>query len=148
MNMNKKKFLKTLKYYMKKLKSTEVKKQISYYEELLSDMTENGLSEEEAVKKLGSPQDIAMEILRNAASEDYKKKDTIGTILLTSSLILLALSLLLLIITNFPVSFSVIGGADGPTSVFIAGKIAPPQWPYYLTGCCVCITIIYKILRR
>lgn len=146
--MNKKNFLKTLKKQLKKLKSAELKKQLNYYDELLSDMVENGLSEEEAVARFGSPKDIAQEILHDAAPEDYRKKDTIGVILITVSLILLIISCFIHIKTGFSQSISIIGGADGPTSIFIAGKISTPVWFYWLTGGCIFVTILYKIIRH
>ncbi len=58
MNMNKKTFLKSLKTYLNKLKTSAIHRHISYYEEILSDMIEGGLSEEAAVEKLGSPKNI------------------------------------------------------------------------------------------
>lgn len=156
--MNKKTFLNTLKKHLKKLTSSEIKKHINYYDELLSDMMENGLSEAEAVAKIGTPKQIAQELLENAAPEDFKKKDMVGTILIAISIFLVAFILLSESFFNLlPISFStsgsatsiaIIGGADGPTSIFLAGKVGTPVQLYILTGAVIAITVIYKVVKH
>lgn len=56
--MNKREFLKKMDYYLLKISDNERHKFINYYEEIIEDYVENGLSEEEAVKKIGNPQQI------------------------------------------------------------------------------------------
>lgn len=63
--MNKAEFLKELKIYLLKMNDLEKKKFITYYEEIISDYIENGVSEEEAVRKIGEPRKIAEELLVN-----------------------------------------------------------------------------------
>ncbi len=52
--MNKASFLAALSRGLSGLPKEEIKKQLDYYAELIADMTEDGMTEEEAVGKLGS----------------------------------------------------------------------------------------------
>lgn len=63
--MNKAGFLKELDLYLHKMKDTEKNKFITYYDEMISDYIEHGISEEEAVIKIGAPRKIAEELLEN-----------------------------------------------------------------------------------
>lgn len=62
--MTKEVFLRELGRKLRQLSDKEVKQQLSYYEELLNDMMEDGMDEENAVAKLGDINEIATEILR------------------------------------------------------------------------------------
>lgn len=64
--MNKAEFLKELAFHLQKMSDSEKKKFITYYDEMISDYVENGRTEVEAVKKIGTPLKIAEELL-----EDY-----------------------------------------------------------------------------
>lgn len=154
--MNKHTFLKTLKKHLRKLKHSEIQKNISYYEELLSDMLENGATEAEALEKIGSPKKLAQEILQNTAPECFKKKDIIGTVLIAVSIFFIAVILLvefcfhtysLSAITIFTGNVSVIGSSDGPTSIFLAGKIGRPFALFAAAAATITITVIYKLIR-
>ncbi len=61
--MTKSEFLYELEQSLRKAKKQERDKFISYYDEMIADYIEDGISEEEAVKKAGSPNKIAGEIL-------------------------------------------------------------------------------------
>lgn len=63
--MNKAGFLKELAFYLHKMNDEEKNKFISYYDEMISDYIENGISEEDAVSKIGAPQKIAEELLES-----------------------------------------------------------------------------------
>ena len=63
--MNKQEFLTKLNRQLKCLKKTERKKYIEYYEEIISDIVENGESEENAIARQGKPEQIAREIENN-----------------------------------------------------------------------------------
>lgn len=132
------------------LKPSERKKNISYYEEIIADMTENGLSEEAAVEKIGSPKQIAQEIIENTSPDNLRKADWAGRLLLGTSLltILLAVTSSIRIYLRFHESIAIIGGADGPTSIFLAGRIGhfPRMW--MVAGIIVIITIIYFLWKR
>lgn len=146
--MNKDTFLKELKKQLKKLNRSEVQKNISYYDELIFDMMENGLSEEEVLSKIGSPKQLAREILENTAPENFRKRDIWGWVLAAASVIAIFLSLLeaVRIHTMINASVSIIGGADGPTSIFIAGKL---NWPrmYGIAAVIVGVTVVYFLLK-
>ena len=61
--MNKSEFLRILRQRLGQLPAEERAQNIAYYEELFSDMLEEGMSEEEAAAHLGDPEQIAREIL-------------------------------------------------------------------------------------
>lgn len=61
--MTKEIFLNELANKLHQLPQKEVKQHLSYYEELLNDMLEDGISQEDAVAKLGNINEIAQEIL-------------------------------------------------------------------------------------
>lgn len=63
--MNKEQFLQELTKRLHQLPPEEVERQLAYYEELLADMTEDGMCEEEAVAKLGDPAEIVKSILQD-----------------------------------------------------------------------------------
>ena len=119
--MNKRNFLEELKKELRRLKASEIQKHLSYYEEMISDMTEHNMSEAEAVARIGSPKDAAREILESASAGDLRSKNT---------------------------AVSIIGGADGPTSIFIAGRISRPVLLYAATAGVLMATILYYIRRR
>ena len=61
--MNKQTFLDELYQLLKSLPKFERQQHLDYYTEMIDDRVEDGLSEEEAVAALGSPADIAAQIL-------------------------------------------------------------------------------------
>ena len=76
MQMTKSEFLVILEKELKSLTVEERNKTITYYSEMISDMIDGGLSQEEAVEKLGNPKDIAKEIV-DAAKEHKKESVTV-----------------------------------------------------------------------
>lgn len=146
--LNKNEFLRILKRKLRKLKPSEADRYVSYYNEMLSDMMENGMSEDAAIQKIGTPEAIAEAILKDAAKDEFRKKDIVGRCLIVASTVLLILTLLFSWKSHFPYSVSLIGGADGPTSIFIAGKAGSFPGLYILTAALICITIVYKLFHR
>ncbi len=67
--MTKSEFLLVLEKELAPLTVEERNKTITYYSELISDMIENGYTQEEAVEKLGKPEDIAREIILDSKEE-------------------------------------------------------------------------------
>ena len=115
--MNKQEFLSNLNRKLKGLKSGERKKYIEYYEEIISDIVESGVSEEEAIMRQGNPEQIAQDILSNAGPAHLKTRDWWGIALVTvSALLLLACIVPALLLWQFAGSMStslgIIGGAD------------------------------------
>lgn len=146
--MSKKIFLKTLKRELRALNSSELQKNISYYDEIIADMMESGLSEEAAIEKIGAPQKIAREILENTSPENMRKKDIPGRILILASIITIILSIISGIRRYIFINdtISIIGGADGPTSIFLAGRIGAPRI-WMIAVILVLVTVVYKIFR-
>ena len=156
--MKKEQFIKNLRYSLRKLKKDEREKYIAYYEEIISDMIENGVSEEEAVAHQGGTEEILRE---NAVKREFKI-GWIGSLLIILTLLSGTLSGYLMYqeyriksefaeihteIANETVSIT--GGSDGPTSVFLAGKITfwvRPDILIVITVMMVIITISYFIL--
>ena len=90
-----------------------------------------------------------------------KNIDWKGMILVVSSLILLLFSFAPLLVSLLaPLLFGmqlhidrnssigIIGGADGPTSIFIAGKVGTPWGLYIATAVVVIATIMYFVKKR
>lgn len=63
--MNKAQFFNELSRGLSQLPVEEIEKQIAYYSELIDDMVEDGMTECEAVERLGSVQEIYENILRD-----------------------------------------------------------------------------------
>ena len=61
--MTKSTFIDELRGLLESLNEDECNKFISYYEEIIEDYKESGLTEQEVIEKIGSPQSIANNIL-------------------------------------------------------------------------------------
>lgn len=61
--MNKQQFLDALRRGLSQLPTEEIEKQLAYYSELIDDMVEDGMTEQEAVERLGSVEEIYENIL-------------------------------------------------------------------------------------
>lgn len=152
--MNKQDFLKCLKRKLKGLKKEECKKYIEYYDEMISDIVESGVSEEEAIARQGSIEQIVEEIFANINPTSLKRTDWRGLVLAVVSVILLLCCVISFCLpTQFHMSWNmnssvgIIGGADGPTSIFLAGKIGQPWGLYAATAIVIGVTGIYFIKK-
>lgn len=74
--MYKQDFLKEIKYRLKDFNNDETKKLIEYYDELINDYMDEGLSEEEAIAKLGDVDKIINDIKADLVIERSKSKNT------------------------------------------------------------------------
>ncbi len=74
--MTKAVFLRDLESQLKSLNNMERKKFISYYEEIIEDYIENGSTEETAVERVGYPESIAEDILKQESGTDKKASTT------------------------------------------------------------------------
>ena len=63
--MKTREFLDILRRELGTLPQIELQKQLTYYEEILNDMVEDGMSEEEATAKIGDPKEVAAFILKD-----------------------------------------------------------------------------------
>lgn len=151
--MNKQEFLKKLKHELRNLKKEERNKYVEYYDEIISDIMEHGISEEEAIAKQGGIEKIVGDILANTNPENLKNRDWRGFALLAGTIVLLMSSIISLILkiqfkANMSTAVGVIGGADGPTSIFIAGRMGTPWGLYIATAVVVIVTIIYFVKKH
>ena len=87
--MNKENFFRQLKSLLSSMDKAECDKFIRYYEEIFEDYKEDGLTDEEIINKIGSPQSIARNILGN--------QDTINTKAPTNKMLIT-----ILLILGFP----------------------------------------------
>lgn len=78
--MNKREFLAKLEKALAQLNREERKRELDYYEEMINDRIEEGMSEEEAVHRMGTVQGVAAKILSEAAPEQMKKKRKVGVL--------------------------------------------------------------------
>lgn len=158
--MSGKQFLRKLAWSLRGLKRAERKKYIRDYAELLADMTENGMTEQEAVEKLGDIKKIRGEIM--AGRSGGKHLDIPGILLIAVTGLLGVLSILQkilgrLVLGPFTIyegaedgTAAIIGGADGPTSIFLAGKpgIFGPYLLYIAAGIFLLATILYFVWKN
>lgn len=61
--MNKKEFLDSLKIGLSGLPENDLEERLNFYSEMIDDLMEDGLSEEDAIKKIGSPEQIISQII-------------------------------------------------------------------------------------
>lgn len=88
--MTKRKFLAKLESALSSLVNEERNRQLDYYEEMIDDMIEEGMSEEAAVERLGSVQGVAAKILGEVSPDMLKKKKSPLTKILIAVAIILA----------------------------------------------------------
>lgn len=80
--MNKREFLDKLRLGLEGLPKSDIEERLSFYSEMIDDLVEEGLSEEEAVTRMGSAEDIAEQIMSEypiskLIKEKLKKKRTL-----------------------------------------------------------------------
>lgn len=135
--MNKVEFLKELELDLLKMKDSEKSKFIVYYDEMISDYIENGIVEDEAVKKVGAPDKIAQELMGeydsvklNLPSFGSKSLNIIITIigfpLWGSVLLSIALLVLSAYIILWCVPFAAGAGSLGFIASAIVGIVGAP----------------------
>ena len=146
--MNKQEYLRVLGRALHRLKQEERRRQINYYDELLSDMVEDGLTEEQATAKLGDAAAVASAVLQDTAAENLRRPDPVLILGIAVTAFLLVCSIISIIGQCAPLhgSVGIIGGADGPTAIYIASS-GTPWWRYGLTAILGGLTIL-RISRR
>ena len=117
--MNKTQFLKELEIKLTGLSNEDIQKTLEYYNEIIDDKIDGGMSEEEAIKELGNIDDIVSQIIsetpiKKIIKEKAKKKHTLRTweiILLILGAPLwfpLILSIIVIILSIWVVLFSLV----------------------------------------
>ena len=159
--MKREEFLKALEKALGRLKKAERLKYVESYRELLADMIESGIPEEEAVAKQGNVKNIAAEILANAAPGE-KRRDVCGIVLVVFSAVMVlfsvfaslnewilsqVLTLLFNIHPNELASIGIIGGADGPTAIFVS-SVSGDMWFVWLPTVLVTAATIWYFVRK
>lgn len=138
--MTKTTFIDTLRGLLQSLNEDECNKFISYYEEIIEDYKENGLTEEEVIKKIGTPQSIADNILSEQNSINIKVPSFSSKILNVILLILgfplwgsLLLALVLLILSVYIIIWC-IPFTTGASSIafFVAALISIIGSPFMM----------------
>ena len=132
--MTKTEFLSKLRAKISGLPSADIEQRISFYSEMIDDMIEEGISEQEAVLKIGSVDEVALEIIGNTPLKKIVKErikpsadhKTVTTVLLAVgspiwiSLLAVAFSVaVVLFVSLFSVVVSV-------WAVFISTAISAP----------------------
>lgn len=147
--MDKKTYLRRLRRELRPLKREERKRQTEYFDEMISDMVEAGMKEDEAIRKIGDPRATAETILDQLPEKERSEKDRLGLLLSAASALCLCVSMAAFVVSCLGHGFSFyVGGGDGPTNVFLAGKIGQPTWLYGLTALMVGITLVYFWKKR
>lgn len=72
--MNKEMFLDELRRRLSRLPQEDIEERIAYYEEMIDDRIEDGVSEEEAVSGIGSVETIARQIMSEIPLTKYVKE--------------------------------------------------------------------------
>ena len=72
--MNKEEFIRELREGLNGIPEAEREESIRFYSEMIDDMTEEGISEEEAISRIGSAGDIADQIRREYPKSPIKEK--------------------------------------------------------------------------
>lgn len=138
--MTKTTFIDTLRGLLQSLNEDECNKFISYYEEIIEDYKESGLTEEEVIKKIGTPQSIADNILSEQDSINIKVPSFSSKILNVILLILgfplwgsLLLALVLLILSAYIIIWC-IPFTTGASSIafFVAALISIIGSPFMM----------------
>ena len=98
-----------------------------------------------------SPSDY-LRAVANTNPTNLKNRDWRGFALVAVSIILLMSSFFPLMLKmqlemSMSTAVGVIGGADGPTSIFIAGKLGIPWGLYVATAVVIVVTIVYFVKK-
>lgn len=101
--MKKREFLETLRQTLSSLPLHELEKQLNYYEEMLNDMIEDGMSEEEATSRIGDPVEVGRNILADMPNPPPKPMQPPKKTSAAKSSVWIVIALIL----GFPIWFSV-----------------------------------------
>lgn len=132
--MTKQEFLSMLGEYAHGLPKQDLQGSLEYYSELIDDSIESGMSESEAVEALGSPQDIAHEImldipLPKIIKTKYKKStpwkvwELIAVILGSPIWISIALAVIAVVITVYAVIWALLASLWAFEAAFAVSAI-------------------------
>lgn len=126
--MNKNEFLESLRYNLAQLSKDETEKTILYYDEMIDDMTEDGMTEEEAVESLGSAREISENILKDLPMStlivtNAKSKNTTLFIVLAIAGFPIWIAAASIIFAFYVTLWSLIAALYASTAAFYIGAI-------------------------
>lgn len=145
--MTKKKFLAALSTALRRLIPKERDKYLSYYDEAISDLMENGVSESVACQRQGDVKEIADAILQEADRTMLRKRDIIGILLSVLTIIFSAILVFCLLVLPDSGVISLVL-ADGPTSLFFAGKIEMPIVLLIMGAVLIVSCALYAVIKK
>lgn len=145
--MNKRVFLKKLEKTLRRLVPEERARYISYYDEIIMDLVDGGISEQEAVAKQGDMSGIVSDIMSQVEPEKVMKKNVFEIALLAIGCLIAVICIVVLIALPDVITFAMMD-VDGPTSVFVAGKVNEPFWLYIITVVILLAGIVIFSIRK
>ncbi|MBR3599378.1 MAG: DUF3887 domain-containing protein [Lachnospiraceae bacterium] len=145
--MDKREFLKKLEKGLKKLVPEERARYVSYYDEIIMDLVDGGMTEQEACAKQGDMSTIIADIMSQVEPEKVEKQKPLEIVLLVVSLLIGIACIIVLIALPDVITFSMMN-EDGPTSVFVAGKVVEPIWLYIITAVVLVASTIIFVVRK
>ncbi len=96
------------------------------------------------------PERLKEDERKDVSKQKFRHNDNRGMVLIAANILCIIVSLGLWII-NMKYSISVsyaLMSKDGPTSIFIAGKIGQPIWFYTVTALLVGVTVVYYLKKK
>ncbi len=145
--MNKKCFLKKLKRALNRLETSEKERYISFYDEIISDLIDGGLTETEAVEKQGNVEDIVKDIYEELEVDKVKDKSVLVTVLMTFAIIGTIFIIFAYIFSANVAAYNVVKEADS-TAALVSPEIRIFKILYFLVIMIDVITIIVCILKK
>ena len=145
--MDKREFLKRLERSLKRLVPEERARYISYYDEIIMDLVDGGMSEQDAVAKQGDVSVIVTDIMSQVEPEKVVKKNVFEITLLAIGCLIAVICIVVLIALPDVITFAMMD-VDGPTSVFVAGKVNEPFWLYIITAVILLAGIVIFSIRK
>lgn len=138
--MQKYEFLSAIEKDLSGLPKEDIRRSLDYYSEMIDDRMDEGLSEEDAIKEIGAPEEIAAQILSETSlpklvkkkmskKKEFKTWEIILLVLGAPLWIPLLLSLLIIILSIFAVIWSLIVSLYAINITFVACGIACVFFP-------------------
>ena len=120
--------------------------------EIFSSAAEHGESDAQVIARLGSPEEFAASMEETTASDRaaiLRRRRALRIILPASAAAIVCLLLYFLTNNPFSPAIGIIGGADGPTAIFIASSPTFPQITTLLPAAALlCLAaIVFAVVR-
>lgn len=106
--MKKDEFMKLLKKNITSMKKKDREEILEYYEEIILDKMESGLTEQDAVKDLGNPEAVAQKILKENATKDKCSEELFEKTIPASSTFVKVILFLIACPILLPLAFAIV----------------------------------------